>query len=74
MSSGFIIELWDSLKPFINVKERQQAADAMVAIFDEYGHGDGIEHELGLEKSLQEAIIAHYELEEDKEEEDDEEY
>jgi hypothetical protein len=67
-----IIELWDSIKPFINSKDRLNAADAMVAIFDEYGFSDGLEFEHGLDKHLNAAVISYYGLDEETTDDDDE--
>jgi hypothetical protein len=52
----FIIELWARLKPFIGAKDRMDAADAVIAVCDEFGFIDGIEVHPDLDKALRAAI------------------
>ena len=63
MSGELIVELWQELKPHINPKEREIAADRLVSILDDFGHSDGIEFEIGLDPELQAAVIERFELE-----------
>lgn len=42
MNSDFIIDLWGSIRELIPAKDRQQLADILVSVCDEYGLTDGI--------------------------------
>jgi hypothetical protein len=68
----FVVELWSRIKPLIGPKDRLDAADAVVAVCDEYGFADGLEdHYDELDKELQIAVKTHFSIEDDYE--DDEE-
>lgn len=70
MSAELMIELWQDIKHYIPSKDRIDVADLVVKKFDEYGLSDGIENEVGLDKTLKTAVISYYHLEEDEEEHD----
>ena len=59
MSSEFLIELWSEIKPFISSKERLDAADKIVSLFDENGMLDGIEDKWGLDRTLLASLQTH---------------
>ena len=71
MRDDFIIDLWSRIKPLIPQKDRLDAADAVVAVCDEYGYADGIELHEDLDKELNAAVKTHFG---DPEEDFDEEY
>jgi len=56
MRDEFIIELWSRIKPLVPAKDRLDAADALVAVCDEYGFLDGLEHHQDLDSELTAAI------------------
>jgi len=66
MDSEFVVELWESMKPYITARERMHAADEFVSLFDAHGLGDGFENTVDLPSELRAAVIAHYDLEEDE--------
>lgn len=69
--SQVIIDVWHAVKPFIHAKERLDAADALVSVFDDYGFTDGIEEGDGLDKELKAALLSlGIEVESEEEEED----
>lgn len=70
MSSEFIIELWDSLRPLVGRNDRPQAADHIIRLADEYGLSDGIEAIPDLDRQLRKAVDNYFEVEEP--DEDDE--
>ena len=70
-TDDFIVELWSRLKPLIGAKDRLDAADAIVAVCDDYGFIDGIEdHYAEFDRELQVAVKTHFNIEEEEEEED----
>jgi len=71
MRDEFIIELWSRIKPLVPAKDRLDAADAIIAISDEYGYADGIEIHADLDKELHAAVQTYFG---DYEDEEDEEY
>lgn len=71
MSSEFIIELWDSLRPLVGRNDRGQAADDIIRLADEYGLSDGIETIPDLDGPLRKAVDNYFETEEDDEEDDE---
>lgn len=72
MEVEIIEELWLRIKPLIAKKERLDVADAMIAVFDDYGVADGIENVPTLDKELLVAVKSRFGL--DEEEDEDDEY
>jgi hypothetical protein len=70
MDSDFVIELWESMKPYISARERVHAADEIVSLFDAHGFGDGLENSVDLPAELRAAVIAHFDLEDEDDEEE----
>jgi len=61
--ADMIIELWIKLRPYISPKERLDAADELVAVFDEFGMTDGLEHIVNdIDPQLSAAIRARFEI------------
>ena len=60
MRDDFVVDLWSRIKPFVPAKDRLDVADAIVAVCDEYGYADGIEHHEDLDKELNAAVKTHY--------------
>lgn len=56
MRDEFIIELWSRIKPLVPAKDRLDAADAMIAVCDEFGFLDELEHHQDLDGELIAAI------------------
>lgn len=56
MRDEFIIELWSRIKPLVPAKDRLDAADAMIAVCDEFGFLDELEHHRDLDGELTAAI------------------
>ena len=71
MRDDFIIDLWSRIKLLIPQKDRLDAADAIIAICDEYGYADGIDQHADLDKELHAAVQTYFG---DYEDEDEEEY
>lgn len=70
----FVVELWSRIKPLVGPKDRLDAADAVVAVCDEYGFADGLEDHMDeLDKELQIAVKTHFGTDVDEDYEDDEE-
>lgn len=69
MSSEFIIELWDSIRPLVGRNDRSEAADHIIRLSDEFGLTDGIEAIPDLDSALRKAVKNYFddELEEDDE-------
>lgn len=73
MRDDFIIDLWSRIKHLIPQKDRLDAADAIIAICDEFGYADGIEIHADLDKELHAAVQTYFgDYEEDEENEYDE--
>ena len=69
-----IVELWSRVKPLVPAKDRLEAADAIVSVFDEFGLTDGLEDGTdGVDKPLAAAIMSLY-GENDANEDDEDEY
>ena len=65
----FVIDIWSRIKHFVPAKDRLDVADAIVAVCDEYGYADGLEHHEDLDKELHAAVKTYYgEYEEDEDE------
>ncbi len=73
MTDDAIIELWASMKPFMNKNDAITAADAFVATLDEHGLLDFTEHSvLSIEcHLLKDAIISYCEFEFENEDGDE---
>lgn len=56
MRDEFIIDLWNRIKPLVPAKDRLDAADAIIAVCDEYGFMDELEHHHDLDSELTAAI------------------
>lgn len=56
MSNDLIIEIWSRIKPLVPAKDRLDAADAVVAVCDEYGVLEELEHHEELDGELRAAI------------------
>ena len=69
MRDEFIIELWARLKPLVQAKDRLDAADAMIAVCDEYGFLEELEHHQDLDRELAAAIKTQLDEEYDEDEE-----
>jgi hypothetical protein len=72
MHNDFLVELWTRLKPFITQKERMDAADAFVAVVDEYAVSDDFEEQAPSisDKHLKAALISRYGCEDEDDDED----
>lgn len=68
MSMEAVIDVWAAVKPLIPSKDRQEAADALISIMDEYGLCDGIEDSAELDRTLRAAVVNHLGETEDEEE------
>lgn len=66
----FLIELWERVKPFVPRKDRLEAAEAIITVCDEHGYADGLESATDIDKVLNTAIKAYFELDDQDEEED----
>jgi hypothetical protein len=69
MRDEFIIELWARIKPLVQAKDRLDAADAIVAVCDEFGFLDELGNHADLDSELRAAIKTQ--LEEDYDEDDE---
>jgi len=72
MRNDFIIEVWSRLKPLIPAKDRLDGADAVIAVCDEFGLLDELEHHEELDNELKAALTTQ--LEEEYSEDEYEEY
>jgi len=71
MDNETIVELWELLKPYITARERMGAADALVSFLDDHGIADDLETSVAhLPKALRAAVITHFDIEPEEEEED----
>lgn len=71
MRDDFVVDLWGRLKPLIQPKDRLDAADALVAVCDEYGYADGLEDLEDLDRELKAAVKTYFGESEDEEDEGD---
>jgi len=68
-NAALINEIWGALKPYIPAKERLNAADQLVEIFDDYGMSEGFETEMDLEPEIKAAsasLLGSAELDEEE--------
>lgn len=56
MRDDFIVEVWSRLKHLIPSKDRLDAADAVIAVCDEFGLLEELEHHEGLDAELTAAL------------------
>lgn len=56
----FLIDVWESVKPFIPPKERTQCAIALLEVFDDNGQADDIEDEKELDRHMRDAVKHHF--------------
>lgn len=70
--TDMLVELWAGIKPFINAKDRLDVADHLVAVFDDFGMGDGLEGaSTTVDNHLEAAIKGRYGIDSADEEEDE---
>ena len=62
-----IVDLWNRLKDIVPKKDRLDAADIIVSVFDDYGFSDGVDCDDALDKELNAAIKSHYGFEQEEE-------
>jgi len=71
MDSDILAELWETLKPYITARERMHAADEIVSFMDAHSLVDDLEVGVdSLPKELRAAVITHYDIEPEPEEEE----
>ena len=70
MRDDFIVEVWSRLKHLIPAKDRLDAADAVIAVCDEFGLLEELEHHGGLDVELSAALKTQL----DEEYSDEDEY
>lgn len=70
MRDDFIVEVWSRLKPLIPAKDRLDGADAVIAVCDEFGLLDELEHHEELDNELKAALTTRL----DEEYSDESEY
>lgn len=69
---SFLHELWDNIKPLVPKKERLPVAEAVIRSFDDHADIESIEDHLNeFDTTMKAAIISHFDLLEDDDEEDD---
>lgn len=69
--ADLIIELWFRLKPFVAAKERVDAAEAIIAVFDEQGMADDLSDNVdNVDKQLAAAIKSYFGVDTDEEDDD----
>ena len=68
MSSEFVIELWDSIRPLVGRNDRTEAADHLIRLADEFGLSDGIDDIPDLDRTLAKAVKNHFGDDEDDDE------
>ena len=68
MDSDFLIELWETLKPYINSKDKLHAADELISMCDAHGY-DEICDVVDLPADLRAAVVTHYDLDDEDDEE-----
>lgn len=71
MNDELITDVWNELKVYIPVKERFEAADKLVEIFDDHGLSDGLEAGIGFDRALKSAVRNRFDIEETDEEDDE---
>lgn len=75
ITSEFVIELWSTLRNYISTKDRADAAEMFVSVFDAHALTSAIEHKdimfETMPKELKAAIKSRYVFEDDMEDDDD---
>ena len=70
-----LVSTWDTLKNYIAKKDRVEAPEHLVRVFDEECDMAGVEDEAHtFDSALKAAVIGHYGFGEEDEEEDDWDY
>ena len=65
-----LISIWDSMKNYVQKKDRVEAAEHLVRVFDEESDMMGVEEEAHtFDSALKAAVVGHYGLHEEDEEE-----
>lgn len=65
MSLSMLVELWDGIKSYIPVKERQEVADIIVEKFDDHGLLDGAIDHHEVDRTLKDALCEFVDIEEE---------
>ena len=67
----FLIEVWDGLKNYITKKDRLQAAEQLITIFDENADLNALQENINMfDSAMKNAIIGHFGLDDDDHEEE----
>jgi|TARA_B110000305_G_C19368344_1_gene603100 hypothetical protein len=67
----FLVEVWDGMKNYIPKKDRLQAAEQIITIFDENADLAEIQDNINMfDSAMKNAIIGHFGLDEDEDDED----
>lgn len=67
----FLAEVWDGLKHYITKKDRLQAAEQLITIFDENADLNNIRENINMfDSAMKNAIIGHFGLDEDEDEDE----
>jgi hypothetical protein len=66
-----LLELWARIKSYISPKERQDVADTLVVVFDEFGLVENDLIKEDLDKEMREAVRSHISEDEYEDYEDD---
>ena len=67
----FLVEIWDGMKNYIPKKDRLQAAEQIITIFDENADLAEIQDNINMfDSAMKNAIIGHFGLDEDEDDED----
>ena len=70
-----LVSVWESMKNYIQKKDRVEAAEHLVRVMDEECDMSGIEEEAHtFDGALTAAVIGHYDVGNDVEEDEDEEW
>ena len=71
----FLHELWDSVKLFVPKKDRIQASEAIVRMFDDNADITSIEDHLDdFDAVMKNAIVSHFQISSVDDDDDDNEY
>lgn len=75
VTSEFVIELWSTLRNYISAKERADAAEMFITVFDAHSLTEAIDHKdilvETMPKELKAAIKSRLAIDEELEDEDD---
>jgi len=64
--ASLLNEIWGIVGSYIPQKEKVEAAQQLVELFDEHSMTDGFEHETEFYGPLKAAVVAHFKLDEDE--------